>query len=127
MNIESSTRGAYSSADNAVVVDVKTLAPEEQGEAFIFANVGNEATIGQLMVVAANLVYTAKNGAQGDAIAYITHRVVAAGSINGLGASIFGAGSFLPTTLLGWLVLIILVLALVLLGNHLYGRYSKDK
>jgi len=125
MNIESSTRGAYASADNAVVVDVKTLAPDEQGEAFIFANAGSDLNIGQLLVVAANIVYTAKNGTQGDAIAYVTHRVVAAG--NGLGASIFGAGSFLPTTLLGWLILIILVLALVLLGNHLYGRYSKDK
>lgn len=127
MTVESATRGSFSSTDNAVVVDVKTLAPEEKGETFIFATAGKDLKLGQLIVVTANMVYTSVAGIQGDAIAYVTHRVVAEGFTSGLGANIFGAGSFLPETLLGWMILVILVLALVLLGNHVYGRFGNSK
>lgn len=127
MTVESATRGSFSAADNAVVVDLKTLASAEKGETFIFATAGKDLKLGQLIVVAANMVYTSATGIQGDAIAYVTHRVVAEGFTSGLGANIFGAGSFLPETLLGWMILIILLLALVLLGNHVYGRFGKSK
>jgi hypothetical protein len=42
-------------------------------------------------------------------------------------ASQFGAGSFLPTTLFEWMILAILTLLLMLLGNHLYGRFLGAK
>lgn len=127
MTVESATRGSFSSVDNAVVVDLKTLASAEKGETFIFATAGKDLKLGQLIVVTANMVYTSPAGTQGDAIAYVTHRAVAEGFTSGLGANIFGAGSFLPETLLGWMILIILILALVLLGNHVYGRFGKSK
>ncbi len=122
MKVESTTNGVLSSADNTVVVDVKSLAVGEMGEAFIVATPDNGLAVGDLLVVTANMVYTDAGGVQSDAVAYVTHRI--AGS-NGFGASIFGAGSFMPTTLLGWIILIALILALVLLGNHLYGRFSE--
>jgi len=39
-----------------------------------------------------------------------------------LGANIFGTGSFLPTNLFGWLLILILILAIVFLGRHLFGQ-----
>ncbi len=126
MNVDSATRGSFSVADNSVVVDAKTLAAGDKGETFIFATAGKDLNVGQLLVVAANMVYTTARGVQGDAIAYVTHRVGQGEAFSsGLAANIFGTGAFLPTTLFGWLVLIILILALVLLGNHVYGRFGK--
>ncbi|MBI5798689.1 MAG: hypothetical protein HZB10_02045 [Candidatus Yonathbacteria bacterium] len=122
MNIDSSTKGSYSSADNAVVINSKELVSGENGDAFIFATASRGAKPGELLVVTANMVYTDVNGAQGDAIAYATHTVLATQNV--LGASAFGAGEFVPTTLFEWMLLLILVLVLVLMGNHLYGRFS---
>ncbi|MEK7148511.1 MAG: hypothetical protein AAB770_01195 [Patescibacteria group bacterium] len=125
MNVDSATKGSFSSSDNSVIVDLKTLAPKEEGDTFIFATSGRGLKPGELLVVTANMVYTGINGVQGDAIAYVTHRAEAAQ--NAIGANIFGAGDFVPTTLFGWILLMILVLVLVLLGNHLYGRFSESK
>ncbi|KKT08927.1 MAG: hypothetical protein UV86_C0015G0010 [Candidatus Nomurabacteria bacterium GW2011_GWB1_43_20] len=122
MNFESSTVGTFSPADNTVTIDLGALASGDTGEAFFIATTDRAIKNGDLLVVTANMVYTDTKGVQGDAIAYKTHRVEA--SASALGASIFGAGSFLPTTLFGWMLLIALVLVLVLLGNHLYGRFS---
>lgn len=124
MKFESSTSGTFSSADNTVTLDIKTLASGDAGEAFVTATTNRTLKNGELLVVTANMVYTDASGIQGDAIAYMTHRAEATPSA--LGASIFGAGSFLPTTLLGWVLLIALVLILVLLGNHVYGRFSSE-
>lgn len=124
MNVENTTAGVFSAADNAVIVDLKTLAAGASGDVFITAKADSGLKAGELVVTTANMVYTSASGVQGDAIAYVTHRAEASSSV--LGASIFGAGSFLPTTLFGWMILIILVLILVLLGNHVYGRISGD-
>lgn len=122
MNFETTTQGAYAKGDNAITVDVGALAPGASGETFVFANTTNSLQDGQLVVVTANMVYTTAQNVQGDAVAYVTHKGVRTGS--GFAANIFGAGSFVPATLFEWVTLIILVLVLVLLGNHLYGRFS---
>lgn len=125
MNFESATNGSYSSADNTVTVDLKTLASKQDGELFVFAIANRKLAQGPLIVVAANMVYTDARGVQGDAIAYATHRGEVAQS--SLGANLFGAGSFLPSSLFEWILLLILVLVLVLLANHLYGRFADEK
>ncbi|MDO8603871.1 MAG: hypothetical protein Q7K40_00430 [bacterium] len=125
MTIDSATRGAFSRIDNSVVVDLKTLDSKEEGETFIFATSGRVVKSGETLVVIANMVYTGTNGVQGDAVAYVMHRTEV--MQNMLGASVLGAGDFVPTTLFEWLLLLILILVLVLLGNHLYGRFSGDR
>lgn len=125
MKLESATKGSFSSADNSVVVDLKTLDPKESGDTFIFASVGRGVKADELLVVTANMVYTDSRGVQGDAIAYVTHRANVAQSA--IGANILGAGDFIPTTLFEWIILMILVLILVLLGNHLYGRFADER
>jgi len=125
INVDSATRGVFSSVDNSVVVDLKTLASKEGGEAFIFATSGRSLKFGEVLVVTANMVYTGTTGVQGDAVAYVMHR--AETTQNVVSANIFGAGSFVPSTIFEWILLLILVLILVLLGNHLYGRFSDEK
>ncbi|MFA5997160.1 MAG: hypothetical protein WC791_01580 [Candidatus Paceibacterota bacterium] len=122
MTIESATKGTYASADNSVVVDLETLAIGQTGDTFIFTTVGRNVKAGDTLVVAADMVFTAPSGVQGDAIAYVTHTVQAAQ--NAISASVFGAGDFTPTTLLGWMSLLVLVLLMVFLGSHLYGKFS---
>lgn len=125
MSIDSATKGTFSSTDNSVVVDLKTLASKETGDTFIFATTGRGLKSGEVLVVTANMVYTGTNGVQGDAVAYVMHR--AETSQNAINASVFGAGEFVPTTLFEWVLLMILTLILVLLGNHLYGRFSNER
>ncbi|MFZ2831684.1 MAG: hypothetical protein WAZ40_00860 [Minisyncoccia bacterium] len=125
--VDSATKGSYSKADNSVVIDLKTLAPGESGDTFIFATTARSIKGGELLVVTANMVYTGNNNIQGDAIAYLTHRGGDTPSVLNTGANVFGAGSFVPSTLFEWLILMILVLILVLLGNHLYGRFTDEK
>ena len=124
MSFESATNGSYSSADNTITVGVGALEVGATGDMLVSATTNNNVTQGQLIVVTANMVYTSASNVQGDVVAYVTHTVVRAQ--NGLGANLFGAGPFLPTTLFEWMILIILVLILVLLGNHLYGRFSGE-
>ncbi len=133
MNFESATIGAYSKEDNTVTVEVKDLVVGASGETFVFATADNGLVDGQLVVITASMVYTTISDIQGDAIAYTTHKGVHTTvsaiekETNNLGANLFGAGEFLPTTLFGWMLLFILVLILVLLGNHVYGRFSGSK
>lgn len=124
ITVDSATKGVFSGADNSVIIDLKTLAPKESGETFIFTTTSRGLKSGELLVVIANMVYTGANGVQGDAIAYVTHRGEVTQTV--ASANIFGAGDFIPTTLFEWIILMILVLILVLLGNHLYGRFSGD-
>ncbi len=132
VNFEGVTLGAYSKADNAVAIDIKDLAVGASGETFIFATANNSLVDGQLVVITASMVYTTMANVQGDVIAYTTHKgahssaFVIEAVTNSLGASLSGSGSFLPTTFFGWMLLVILVLILVLLGNHLYGRFSGE-
>lgn len=125
MNVESATKGSFSAADNSVVVDLKTLAPKESGDTFIFATSARSLKPGELLVVTANMVFTGANGTQGDVVAYVTHTAETAQG--GLGASVLNSGDFTPTTLLGWISVMVLTLLLVLLGNHLYGRFAEPK
>ncbi|KKU80635.1 MAG: hypothetical protein UY07_C0038G0001, partial [Parcubacteria group bacterium GW2011_GWA1_47_8] len=118
-------RGSFSKSDNTVTIDVGTLSANDQGEAFISGVFGKNLALGQVLVVTANIVYTNPQGVQGDEIAYVTHRVM--GNTGGQNATVSVATTFLPSTLFEWLLLSILILLLILVGNHLYGRFAEGK
>ncbi len=122
INVESATRGVFSAENNTVTIDVKTLSPSESGETTISTIVDKRLKTAGIVVVTANMVYTNIANIQSDVIAYVTHTIESASTV--LGANVFGSGSFVPTTLLEWIILFILVLILVLLGNNLYGRLA---
>ena len=115
------TRGAFALEDNMVVVNIGNLFPQEEGSVRITVAVKEDAEIGKSVVVTANLAYTiVDTGVQEEVFAY-SRNTIADGRL-GLGAAaIFGAG-FLPSNLLGWLLLILIILLLIAAVRWLYER-----
>lgn len=113
------SQGTWNEADSTLSVELGTLIPGQEGTLSIQGVVNRNVQVGDLIVTTAAIVYTdASNDTQGDAIAYVSNRVINNG--NGLAAAaIFGYG-FFPTTFLGWLLLIILLILLVYFGRKLY-------
>jgi hypothetical protein len=92
--------------------------PQATGTIEMQGVVNRSAVVGKIAVATATVVYTNTNThAQEDAIAYsivtITNDCPSL-----LGASVFGF-SFLPHTLLGWLALILVILALIVLARQI--------
>lgn len=119
MTFENTNRGSYTSRDNTITLDISELRPNETGDMLFTARTKTTIRNNQLIVVVANMVYTDNSDNQGDVVAYATHHVDLGGSV--LGANAFYAG-FLPTTLLGWLFFLILLLILLSLVRYLYGQ-----
>lgn len=118
----SASRGEYDVVDRTLTIDMGNVRAGEQGTITIHARVNDTAIRGNLTVATATVVYTnTHTHAQEDAIAY-SLITVSDDCPNLLGASVFGFGAFLPTTLLGWLLLILIILALIVLGRHLYRK-----
>ncbi len=113
--------GQYSTTDGIHTLELGTLKGSETGELNIVLKGSQVLVPGDLIVTTANLVYTDESNVQGDALAYVTQRGEAGGSV--LGAS--AAGGAFPYVLLGWLLLIILLIILVILSHHLYKRLSQ--
>lgn len=121
MDYLAGTGGSYSVVDKTLTVPLANVPPAAQGTVQMRARVNSAAVPGNLAVVTATVVYTnTVSHAQEDAIAYslvtITNECP-----NLLGASVFGL-SFLPHTLLGWLLLILVILALIVLGRQMYKK-----
>jgi hypothetical protein len=57
--------------------------------------------------------------------AKITNTNTTAVDKSGLGASVAGAGSFLPSSLFSWMLFFILILVLIILSKHLHGQFKK--
>ncbi len=117
-----SSKGDYEVVDRTVTIALGDIRPGEQGVVQVRARVNNQAISGNLAVTTATVVYTnTVSKAQEDAIAY-SLITVSDDCPSGLGASAFGAGSFLPSTLLGWLLLILIILALIVIARQLYKK-----
>ncbi len=118
----SGSRGDYEVVDRTLTIDLGDVRPGEQGTITIHARVNDTAIRGNLAVATATVVYTnTKTHAQEDAIAYALI-TVSNDCPNILGASVVGFGSFLPHTLLGWLLLILVILALIVLARNVYKK-----
>ncbi|MBP6883945.1 MAG: hypothetical protein KBC06_01790 [Candidatus Pacebacteria bacterium] len=124
MVFESANKGSFSSDDNTLTLEIGTLSPGEDGSMFLLARAKDALKQGELIVTVANLIYTDRSNAQGDALAYATQRADLSGSV--LGANAFGAG-FLPNSILGWLLLLILILIIVLLVRYIQNQSRGPK
>jgi len=119
LDYQSSSQGDYDVTDRTLTISLGTVEPGEQGSVTVNADVNNEASVGKLAVITATMVYTnPKTQAQENAIAY-SLITVSNDCPSVLGASVFGFGSFLPSTLLEWLLLILIILALIVLARTL--------
>jgi hypothetical protein len=112
-------RGKFEIIDRTLTIDLGEVRAGEQGEVTLRARVNREAVVGNLAVATATVVYTNTiSRGQEDAIAY-SLITVSDDCPNLLGASAFGIWSFLPDTLIEWLLLILIILALVVLVRQM--------
>jgi hypothetical protein len=115
----SSSQGDYDVTDRTLTIAFGDVAPGQTGSVTVNAQVNSEASVGKLSVITATMVYTnPSTHAQEQAIAY-SLITVSNDCPSVLGASVFGFGSFLPSTLLEWLLLILIILALIVLARTL--------
>lgn len=123
----SASRGDYEVIDRTLTIDLGSVRPGEQGTITIHTRVNEAAIRGNLTVATASVVYTnTVTRAQEDATAY-SLITVSDDCPNLLGASVAGFGSFLPDTLIEWLLLILVILALIVLGRHMYKKNEQPK
>ncbi|MEI8269744.1 MAG: hypothetical protein WCG45_00070, partial [bacterium] len=103
-----SSRGTYSSDTYTVTVPLEDLVSNVEGVVYVQGRVDSIDSGNAQIVTTALLVYTAKNGAQENAMAYVLNNPIAT-SNNGFGlgaAALFG--SMFGMGIIGWMILLIL-------------------
>ncbi|MFA6077988.1 MAG: hypothetical protein WC724_03140 [Candidatus Paceibacterota bacterium] len=115
------SRGYYNEKDRTLTVDLKTLEAGEAGSFTVETRVENSIESGKVVVVSVGMVYTREDNTQEEAIAYVLLSSDTNQSSGAL-APLFGS-SFLPDTLLGWLLLILIIFCLGVLSRHVVGTY----
>jgi len=112
----------YSSTENALIIDLGKIEKEQKGIISIQAKVidSNDSNEKGNLSVVTNVVmtYVNTNNIQEDVVAYIMNDISRNRSL--FATSIFGDGGFLPNTLLGWLILIIVIGLLIYVGRLIY-------
>lgn len=119
----SSSPSNPSRSGNTLIFNLGSLKANGEGTLTIRSIVRDDVDPGASLNFPATLSYIDPSGSLQAVNADVTANVckgegVAAGGTT-LGASVFGAG-FLPTSIVGWLLLLILILVLVLLARHLF-------
>jgi len=118
------TIGVFSNHDKALIVDLGTLEKDKSGEAVIQIEITNKVKNEDLLAINALATFDTASGGTEDALAYGLLKVKREG--NNLGAAaIFGDSSFLPDTLVEWIILVAALAALALLGREIYFRGAK--
>ncbi len=98
-----------------VTVDIKTLAPGETGSVYMQVLVGKTVSTSSTLVTNATLEYVYPNGTHDSTVAYVINH---ANRPNVLAGFTLGSG-FFPTTIFGWLLTIIIILAIVLIARRI--------
>jgi hypothetical protein len=108
-----------------LIAEIGNLAKDASGEIVVQVEITNKAKAEDILAATALITFESASGSTEDAIAYGVLKVTK-GDNNLLGAAaLFGANSFLPDTLLEWLILVAALAALVLLGREIYFRAGK--
>jgi len=114
--------GKLNSDNDAVEFDPGILVPDQVGSMTIKGKVNSKAQGSDILITTAIMSYNLTGSTESkDEIAYATNHV-----IEGIGLqanALFGT-SFLPSTLLGWFVLILIILGLAVVGKNLYSTYA---
>ncbi len=115
------TLGDYNAETKTLVANIPSLYPGEEGAVTVRVLVNSKET-GTVIAITGNLAYTVvSNGSQEEVFAYSRNTI--AGAVAGIGltgAAIFGSG-FLPNTLIGWIIIILIILAVALLIRTMYA------
>ncbi len=100
---------------STIEVNLGTLAPSQSGSIFLEANVDQNVSLSQTLVTTATLNFTLPDGSRDSAVGYILNHAGAMGSLGGIA---LGTG-FFPTTIFGWLITVLVILALVLVARRI--------
>jgi hypothetical protein len=119
-----SSNGIFSESERELLYNIGDIEPARGGVIILKAKVKEEAK-DKVLVTTANLAYTGSNGSQGDKVAYGLVNIL--GGENLLGAAgIFGA-NFLPKTLMGWIILLLILILLIVAGRKMYVEMRSKK
>ena len=120
------SRGTFSTENSTVVANIGNLNSQEEGNVRVSVKVADTAEINKTIVVTANLAYTITDTkTQEEVFAYSKNTIEEGRTSVQQGALAFLFGnSFLPNTLLGWLLLILLIVLVVLAARKAY--YGKQ-
>ena len=122
VNYISSTPTTPNIAGNTLLFNLGTLKANSDGMVTVKVQVNNNANPGTNLDFPATLTYTNPSGQIQSVNTTISAQIYGANNgISSLGAFVFGSG-FLPSSIVGWLLLIILILVLILLARYLYGK-----
>lgn len=105
-------------AHNTVEVDLGTLTSGSQGNIFLEAQVDQNVSRNETLVTAVNMEYT-KAGVRDSSVAYVLNNASGSTSLGGLA---LGSG-FFPSTIFGWLITILIILAIILFAR----RFTRKK
>lgn len=108
---------------NTLIFNLGTLRAGGQGVVTVRVRVRDNIPAGTTLNFPATLRYVDPAGNTQSVSANVTAQVWDEGSQSfvNLGANIFGAG-FFPTNVFGWLLVILLILALIMLVKHLFSQ-----
>ena len=131
VDFQTATPGIFNKADHTVTLALGTLAPNQTSTMVISGAVTKSATNENLIVANATIAFTnSVNNSQESAIAYALNNTASCqaaattGSTNDTsnvaGLALF-SGGFWPTTLIGWLIVILALIGLVSMGTMLFG------
>jgi hypothetical protein len=119
-----SSAGIYNNVDNTLTINVGNLQPQQEQSVSVRGIVKESARDRDLLVATATMSFT-------NPYTSATESAVAYGLINTnncqretsslAGLALFGNG-FLPGTLLGWLIFILLILAVVMIAREVFKR-----
>ena len=104
------TTQGQSISPTIIDADIGTLSPGQTGTIFMQAKVDTTVSLSNTLITNGTMSYTYPNGSNDSTVGYVLNH---AGGVSSLGGFSFGAG-FFPTTILGWFVTILIILAVIL-------------
>lgn len=116
---ESTSAGIYNKSDHTILLTVGTLEKDQQGSILVGVKVLRTAKDSDFITTSATIGFLNETtNAQGSATVYATNSTLNCAN-NLAGLALFGNG-FWPTTLIGWLLLLLLVVGLIWLIRWIY-------
>ncbi len=112
LKFAATSHGYYNKETRTVVVNIPTLAPQEEGSVAVRVVVENTAEVGKIVAVTGNLAYTVvSSGSQEEVFAY-SRNSIEGGQVLAGAVALSGV---LPGTLIGWVLLILAILLIILI------------
>lgn len=123
MSFRKTTLGDYSKSNHSVLVSVLEMPKGIKGEFIIIAEVLKDAANQNILVASLEGVHNHPNieGAQVNSVNYAIMEVERGNS--NLTASTFSLGKFFPTSVLGWLLIVLIIFLIILIAR----KISRDK